>query len=35
MIWRSNATLLYTNWLNYYVYQDTPYDLTHLEALEK
>ena len=27
--------LLYTNWLNYYVYQDTPYDLNHLEALEK
>ena len=27
MIWRSNATLLYTNWLNYFVYQATPYDL--------
>ncbi|MFA0814812.1 MAG: homoserine O-succinyltransferase [Anaerofustis sp.] len=25
--WRSHATLLYTNWLNYYVYQETPYDL--------
>ncbi len=30
MIWRSNATLLYTNWLNYFVYQATPYDLTEL-----
>ena len=26
--WRSAAQLLYTNWLNYYVYQTTPYDLT-------
>jgi homoserine O-succinyltransferase len=25
--WRAHATLLYTNWLNYYVYQTTPYDL--------
>jgi homoserine O-succinyltransferase len=25
--WRSHANLLYTNWLNYYVYQVTPYDL--------
>ena len=33
--WRAHGYLLYTNWLNYYVYQDTPYDLTHLEALEK
>ena len=24
--WRSAAQLLYTNWLNYYVYQTTPYD---------
>jgi homoserine O-succinyltransferase len=24
--WRSHANLLYTNWLNYYVYQVTPYD---------
>lgn len=33
MVWRSNATLLYTNWLNYFVYQATPYDLK--ELLEK
>ncbi len=25
--WRSHANLLFLNWLNYYVYQETPYDL--------
>ena len=25
--WRAQAQLLYTNWLNYYVYQTTPYDI--------
>ena len=25
--WCSQAQLLYTNWLNYYVYQTTPYDI--------
>ncbi|MCI8992019.1 MAG: homoserine O-succinyltransferase [Eubacterium sp.] len=25
--WRSAGQLLYTNWLNYYVYQTTPYDV--------
>ena len=25
--WRSHANNLYTNWFNYYVYQNTPYDL--------
>jgi homoserine O-succinyltransferase len=24
--WRSHANLLFSNWLNYYVYQETPYD---------
>lgn len=33
--WRAHAHLLYTNWLNYYVYQNTPYDLAELEALEQ
>ena len=33
--WRAHAFLLYTNWLNYYVYQNTPYDLDRLEALDK
>lgn len=26
--WRAHANLLYSNWLNYFVYQTTPYDLT-------
>ena len=26
--WRSHASLLFSNWLNYYVYQETPYDFT-------
>ncbi|MCT6867263.1 MAG: homoserine O-succinyltransferase, partial [Gilliamella apicola] len=26
--WRSHAYLLFSNWLNYYVYQLTPFDLT-------
>lgn len=25
--WRSHANLIYSNWLNYYVYQETPYDI--------
>ncbi len=25
--WRAHANLLYSNWLNYFVYQTTPYDL--------
>ncbi|MDR0929933.1 MAG: homoserine O-succinyltransferase [Oscillospiraceae bacterium] len=29
--WRAHATLLFTNWLNYYVYQETPFDLNKLE----
>lgn len=29
--WRSHANNLYTNWLNYYVYQITPYDLGKVE----
>ncbi|MBQ4251332.1 MAG: homoserine O-succinyltransferase [Ruminococcus sp.] len=33
MVWRSNATLLYTNWLNYFVYQATPYDLSTLRTM--
>ena len=31
--WRAHAFLLYTNWLNYYVYQNTPYDLEDLDTL--
>jgi homoserine O-succinyltransferase len=25
--WRAHANLLYNNWINYYVYQETPYDI--------
>lgn len=27
LIWRAHANILYSNWLNYYVYQITPYEL--------
>ena len=27
MLWRSHSMLIYSNWLNYYVYQVTPYEL--------
>ena len=29
--WRSHANLLYANWLNYIVYQNTPYDLREIK----
>ena len=29
--WRSSANLLYSNWLNYFVYQTTPFDLGDLK----
>ena len=32
--WRSSATLLFSNWLNYYVYQQTPFDLSLLEPID-
>ncbi len=28
--WRSHANLLFSNWLNYFVYQTTPYDIMHI-----
>lgn len=34
LTWRSHANLLYTNWLNYYVYQQTPYDLKNLKDFD-
>ena len=30
MNWRSAGNLIFTNWLNYFVYQKTPYDLANL-----
>jgi homoserine O-succinyltransferase len=32
--WRSHANLLYANWLNYMVYQTTPYDLNEIREQE-
>ena len=31
--WRSHANLLYQNWLNYFVYQTTPYDLSAIRPV--
>ena len=31
VLWRSAANLLFSNWLNYYVYQETPFDLANLK----
>ena len=28
--WRAHANLLYSNWINYYVYQETPYDISQI-----
>ena len=28
--WRSSANLLFSNWLNYFVYQVTPYDINKI-----
>ena len=33
MTWRSHASLIYANWLNYYVYQETPYDLSEVKSI--
>ena len=29
--WRAHANLLYGNWINYYVYQETPYDINQIQ----
>ena len=33
--WRSSANLLFSNWLNYFVYQTTPYDITDISDPSK
>lgn len=33
--WRSGASLIYSNWLNYYVYQTTPYDINEINKERK
>ena len=30
MSWKSTANIIFSNWLNYFVYQKTPYDLAQL-----
>ncbi len=30
--WRSHANLLFSNWLNYFVYQETPYDIRQIHS---
>ena len=30
MSWKSSANIIFSNWLNYFVYQKTPYDLAQL-----
>jgi len=29
--WRAHANLFYSNWINYYVYQETPYDISQIK----
>ena len=29
--WRAHANLFYNNWINYYVYQETPYDISKIK----
>ena len=31
--WRSHANLLFINWLNYFVYQETPFELEKISEL--
>ena len=31
--WRAHAHLLFANWINYYVYQSTPYELEHISQM--
>lgn len=35
MNWRGHANLLFSNWLNYYVYQETPYDVSEIGQKNK
>ena len=29
--WRAHANLFFSNWINYYVYQETPYNIEEIE----
>ena len=35
MLWRAHANLLYSNWLNYFVYQTTPYNIGGIRSGER
>ncbi|MDR0883122.1 MAG: homoserine O-succinyltransferase [Oscillospiraceae bacterium] len=35
MRWRGAANILFTNWLNYFVYQQTPFDLTQICTVDE
>ena len=35
MRWRAHSNLLFQNWLNYFVYQETPYDLNDMQVQEE
>ena len=32
--WRSSANLLFSNWLNYFVYQESPYDIRAITPIQ-
>lgn len=34
-LWKAHSSLLYTNWLNYVVYQNTPYDINEIGSMRK
>ena len=35
LTWRSHSTLIFSNWLNYYVYQQTPYDIRKINGRKR
>ena len=34
LTWRAHANLLFSNWLNYYVYQTTPYNINEIKSID-
>lgn len=35
LLWRSHGNILYSNWLNYYVYQATPYEYIYTSGIDR
>lgn len=31
VLWRAHANLFYSNWINYYIYQETPFDINQIK----